>query len=177
VQLFQAAGAKYYVLTSKHHEGFALFDSKVSGRDSVDLGPHRDLVKDLFDASRKYTPELKNGLYFSMPEWYNPDDPWVGHGPQNPYTGAPEPYTGYQAGRDFVKDYQAPQMHEIVQQYDPDVIWCDIGGANDSRNVMADYFNRAKNRPSPKDVTVDDRCGIPPTTTQPRNTPRIRTPW
>ncbi|TCO46609.1 alpha-L-fucosidase [Actinocrispum wychmicini] len=161
VRLFQAAGAKYYVLTSKHHEGFALFDSKVSGRDSVDLGPHRDLVKELFDASRKYTPDLRNGLYFSMPEWYNPDSPWMGHAPKNPYTGAAEPYTGYQAGRDFVHDYQAPQMHEIVNQYDPDVIWCDIGGANDSRTVMADYFNRAKNRPNPKDVTVDDRCGIP----------------
>jgi alpha-L-fucosidase len=161
VQLFQAAGAKYYVLTSKHHEGFALFDSKVSGRDAVDLGPKRDLVKDLFEASRKYTPELRNGLYFSMPEWYNPDEPWMGHGPRNPYTGAAEPYTGYQAGRDFVHDYQAPQMREIVQQYDPDVIWCDIGGSNDSRTVFADYFNRAKNRPNPKDVTVDDRCGIP----------------
>ncbi|SMD08801.1 alpha-L-fucosidase [Kibdelosporangium aridum] len=160
-QLFQEAGAKYYVLTSKHHEGFALYDSKVSGRDSVDLGPKRDLVKELFDASRKYTPEMRNGLYFSMPEWYNPDGPWMGHGPKNPYTGADEPYTGYQSGRDFVHDYQAPQMREIVHQYDPDVIWCDIGGANDSRTVLADYFNRAKNRPNPKDVTVDDRCGIP----------------
>jgi alpha-L-fucosidase len=161
VTLFQDAGAKYYVLTSKHHEGFALYDSAVSGRDSVDLGPHRDLVKELFDASRKYTPGLRNGLYFSLPEWYNPDSPWTGHGPQNPYTGAPEPYTGYQAGRDFVHDYQAPQMREIVDQYDPDVIWCDIGGANESRSVMAEYFNRAKNRQHPKDVTVDDRCGIP----------------
>jgi alpha-L-fucosidase len=85
----------------------------------------------------------------------------MGHGPQNPYTGAPEPYTGYQAGRDFVHDYQAPQMREIVRQYDPDVIWCDIGGANESSSVMAEYFNRAKNRQHPKDVTVDDRCGIP----------------
>ncbi|MEV4315431.1 alpha-L-fucosidase [Actinocrispum sp. NPDC049592] len=161
VQMIAGAGAKYYVLTSKHHEGFALFDSKVSGRDAVDLGPHRDLVKDLFDASRKYTPELRNGLYFSMPEWYNPDSPWMGHPPRNPYTGAPEPYTGYQSGRDYVHDLQAPQMREIVNQYDPDVIWCDIGGANDSRSVFADYFNKAKNRPSPKDVTVDDRCGIP----------------
>jgi alpha-L-fucosidase len=159
-QLFQAAGAKYYVLTSKHHEGFALFDSKVSGRDSVDLGPKRDLVKELFDASRKYTPEMRNGLYFSMPEWYNPDEPWMGHGPRNPYTGADEPYTGYQAGRNYVQDLQAPQMREIVHQYDPDVIWCDIGGSNDSRTVFADYFNRAKNRQQPKDVTVDDRCGI-----------------
>ncbi|TDV54858.1 alpha-L-fucosidase [Actinophytocola oryzae] len=161
VRMIQGAGAKYYVLTAKHHEGFALFDSAVSGRDSVDLGPHRDLVGDLFAASREYTPELRNGLYFSMPEWYNPDSPWMGHGPRNPYTGAPEPYTGYQPGRDFVHDYQAPQMREIVEQYDPDVIWCDIGGDNDSRTVLAEYFNHAKNRPSPKDVTVDDRCGIP----------------
>ena len=161
VRLFQAAGAKYYVLTSKHHEGFALFDSAVSGRDAVDLGPHKDLVKALFDASRRYTPGLRNGLYFSLPEWYNPDGPWTGHGPVNPYTGAEEPYTGYQSGRDFVHDYQAPQLREIVDQYDPDVIWCDIGGDNESRSVLAEYFNRAKNRPSPKDVTVDDRCGIP----------------
>lgn len=161
VRLFEEAGAKYYVLTSKHHEGFALWDSKVSGRDSVDLGPKRDLVKELFDASRKYTPSLKNGLYFSMPEWFNPDNAWSGHAPRNPYTGAPEPYTGYQAGRDFVRDYQAPQMTELVDGYDPDVIWCDIGGANDSRRVLADYFNKAKNRAVPKDVTVDDRCGIP----------------
>lgn len=161
VRLFRAAGAKYYVLTSKHHEGFALYDSKVSGRDSVDLGPGRDLVGELFAASRKYTPELRNGLYFSMPEWYNPDGPWTGHGPVNPYTGAPEPYTGYESGRNFVSDYQAPQMREIVHQYDPDVIWCDIGGVNDSRTVLAEYFNLAKNRTRPKDVTVDDRCGIP----------------
>src|SRR6476469_2448251 len=161
VRLFQAAGAKYYVLTAKHHEVFALFDAAVSGRDAVELGPPRDLVKALFDASRRYTPDLRNGLYFSLPEWYNPDGPWMGHGPVNPYTGAAELYTGYRSGRDFVHDYQAPQLREIVDQYDPDVIWCDIGGANDSRSVLAEYFNRTKNRPAPKDVTVDDRCGIP----------------
>ena len=161
VRLFEAAGARYYVLTSKHHEGFALYDSAVSGRDSVDMGPGRDLVGELFAASRKYTPGLRNGLYFSLPEWYNPDGPWTGHGPVNPYTGEPVPYTGYEQGRDFVRDYQAPQMREIVRQYDPDVIWCDIGGANDSRSVLAEYFNLAKNRQHPKDVTVDDRCGIP----------------
>lgn len=161
VRLFEAAGARYYVLTSKHHEGFALYDSAVSGRDSVDLGPGRDLVGELFAASRKYTPGLKNGLYFSLPEWYNPDGPWTGHGPVNPYMGEPVPYTGYEQGKDFVRDYQAPQMREIVHQYDPDVIWCDIGGVNDSRSVLAEYFNLAKNRRNPKDVTVDDRCGIP----------------
>lgn len=161
VRLFQAAGAEYYVLTSKHHEGFALWDTKVSGRNAVALGPHRDLVKSLFEASRTHTPQLRNGLYYSLPEWFNPDDPWMGHAPRNPYTLAPLPYTGYQAGRDYVRDYQAPQVLELVENYDPDVLWFDIGGDNDTRDVLTDYFNRAKNRRRPKDVTVNNRGGIP----------------
>jgi len=161
VDLIADAGAKYFVLTSKHHEGFALFDSKVSGRNSVALGPHQDLVRSLFDASRQYQPDLRPGLYYSMPEWFNPDSPWMGHPPRNPYTFEPEPYTGYQSGRDYVHDVQAPQMLELIRQYDPDIIWCDIGRENDSRNVEAEYFNQAKNRKVPKDVTVDNRCGIP----------------
>lgn len=160
VELFRDAGAEYHVLTSKHHEGFALWDTKVSDRNSVKMGPKRDLIKELFDASRRYTPELHRGLYFSMPEWFNPDNPWMGHAPRNPYTQEPVPYTGYTGGKDFVKDYQAPQMLELIQGYDPELIWCDIGGANDSLHVLADYFNHAKNRARPIEVTVNDRSGI-----------------
>ncbi|HKN55791.1 MAG TPA: alpha-L-fucosidase, partial [Amycolatopsis sp.] len=83
VKLFADAGAEYYVLTSKHHEGFSLWDSKVSGRNSVKLGPKRDLIRELFAASRQYTPQLRNGLYYSLPEWFNPDNPWLGHAPRN----------------------------------------------------------------------------------------------
>ncbi|MEU9450008.1 alpha-L-fucosidase [Streptomyces sp. NPDC048277] len=160
VELFRDAGAQYHVLTSKHHEGFALWDTKVSDRNAVQLGPKRDLVKELFEASRRYAPELHRGLYFSMPEWFNPDSPWMGHAPRNPYTLEPVPYTGYTAGKDYVKDFQAPQLLELVHGYDPEIIWCDIGGANDSVHVLAEYFNHAKNRACPVDVTVNDRSGI-----------------
>ncbi|MFJ9537396.1 alpha-L-fucosidase [Streptomyces sp. NPDC101225] len=160
VELFRDAGAQYHVLTSKHHEGFALWDTKVSDRNAVKLGPERDLVKELFAASRRYTPELHRGLYFSMPEWFNPDNPWMGHAPRNPYTLEPVPYTGYTAGKDYVKDFQAPQMLELIHGYDPEIIWCDIGGANDSLHVLAEYFNHAKNRARPVDVTVNNRSGI-----------------
>ncbi|MFL5993750.1 MAG: alpha-L-fucosidase, partial [Streptomyces sp.] len=160
VELFRDAGAQYHVLTSKHHEGFALWDTKVSDRNAVKMGPKRDLVKELFEASRRYTPELHRGLYFSMPEWFNPDNPWMGHAPRNPYTLDPVPYTGYTAGKDFVKDYQAPQMLELIHGYDPELIWCDIGGVNDSVHVLAEYFNHAKNRSRPIDVTVNNRSGI-----------------
>ncbi|MFJ9903270.1 alpha-L-fucosidase [Streptomyces sp. NPDC101152] len=160
VELFRDAGAQYHVLTSKHHEGFALWDTKVSDRNAVKMGPKRDLVKELFEASRRYAPELHRGLYFSMPEWFNPDNPWMGHAPRNPYTLAPVPYTGYTAGKDYVRDYQAPQMLELIHGYDPEIIWCDIGGVNDSPHVLAEYFNHAKNRARPIDVTVNNRSGI-----------------
>ncbi|MEV6759955.1 alpha-L-fucosidase [Streptomyces sp. NPDC051105] len=160
VELFRDAGAQYHVLTSKHHEGFALWDTKVSDRNAVKMGPKRDLVKELFEASRRYTPELHRGLYFSMPEWFNPDNPWMGHAPRNPYTLEPLPYTGYTSGKDYVRDFQAPQMLELIHGYDPEIIWCDIGGANDSVHVLAEYFNHAKNRARPVDVTVNDRSGI-----------------
>jgi alpha-L-fucosidase len=161
VRLIANAGAEYFVLTSKHHEGFALWDCKVSGRNAVALGPHRDLVKSLFDASRLYTPQLHNGLYYSLPEWFNPDNPWMGHAPRNPYTLAPVPYTGYTSGKDYVSQYQTPQVMELIDNYDPDIIWFDIGGVNDSRDTMAHFLNHAKNRQRPKDVTYDDRGGIP----------------
>jgi alpha-L-fucosidase len=161
LKLIADAGAEYYVLTSKHHDGFALWDTKVSDRNSVKLGPGRNVIAELFAASRKYTPQLRNGLYFSLPEWFNPDNPWMGHAPRNPYTGAALPYTGYTAGKDFVRDYQAPQVLELISEFDPDVLWFDIGGDNDTRNVLTEYFNHAKNRKRPKDVTYNDRGGIP----------------
>ncbi|WBB60554.1 alpha-L-fucosidase [Streptomyces sp. WMMC500] len=162
VELFRDAGAQYHVLTSKHHEGFALWDTKLSTRNSVAMGPRRDLIRELFDASRRYTPDLHCGLYFSMPEWFNPDNPWKGHAPRNPYTLEPVPYTGYTAGKDYVRDYQAPQMLELIHEYGPEIMWCDIGGVNDSHRVLAEFFNHAKNRPRPIEVTVNNRSGIGP---------------
>lgn len=159
VQLFQDAGAKYFVLTSKHHEGFSLFKTAVTHRDAVDMGPHQDLVDELFAADRKYTPGVHPGVYYSLPEWYNPADPWNGHGPQNPYTGQPVPYTGYIPVKNYVTDYQAPQMEELIHQYSPDILWCDIGTPSAEPQVLADYFNHAQAQG--QQVTVDNRCGLP----------------
>ena len=124
---------------------------QVTDRNSVKLGPRRDLVKELFDASRRYAPELHRGLYFSMPEWFNPDIPWMGHAPRNPYTGTPVPYTGYTRGHATTcRTSRRRRCCELIHGYDPEVIWCDIGGANDSRHVLAEYFNHAKNRRTPR---------------------------
>jgi alpha-L-fucosidase len=159
VRLFAQAGARYFVLTAKHHEGFSLFDTAYSDRDSVALGPHRDLVGELFAADRRYTPQIHPGVYYSLPEWYNPADPWLGHGPQNPYTGQPVPYTGYRPVTNYVTDLVVPQMKELINKYRPDVMWCDIGAPATDRSVLQQMFNQELVTGRPK--TVDDRCGLP----------------
>jgi alpha-L-fucosidase len=162
LRLFQEGGGKYFVQVSKHHDGVALFDTKTTDRSTVKLGPGRDFVSELFSASERY--DLKRGLYYSLPEWFHPDNGafggTFGQGPpKNPFTGQEIPYTGYKEIGSYVDDHQYPQMLEIIDQYDPDILWCDIGGPNRSNEVMAHYFNQAKNRPRPKEVTVDNRCG------------------
>jgi alpha-L-fucosidase len=158
-RLFQQAGARYFVLTSKHHEGFCLFDSAYTDRTSVKLGPRRDLVRELFDAARSVAPGLHRGLYYSLPEWYNPALPWMGHAPQNPYTGAPLPYTGYREVADYQRDLQVPQLKEIVTKYRPEVLWGDIGYPGTDRSVLQLYFNQGLS--TGDQVTVNNRMGLP----------------
>jgi alpha-L-fucosidase len=161
VELFAAAGARYFVLTAKHHDGFCLWDTQTSARSSVHLGPKRDLVRELVDAATEHAPSLYQGLYFSRPEFFNPDGPWLGRAPRNPYTGRPEPYTGYTAGKNFLRDIESGQTRELIEQFDPDLIWYDISGVpSDTVRVVPEYYNGAKNRAEPKDVAVNSRGGI-----------------
>lgn len=71
-EIFKKAGARYVVLTSKHHEGFTLWPSAVSWNwNAGDVGPRRDLVGDLARAVRK-KGGVRFGLYHSLYEWFNP---------------------------------------------------------------------------------------------------------
>ena len=70
VETAKAAGAKYMVLTTRHHEGFCLFDSKYSDFTSVKHGCKRDIVREYVDAARE--AGLKVGLYYSLLDWRFP---------------------------------------------------------------------------------------------------------
>lgn len=65
------AGMKYMVLTTRHHEGFSLWNSKVNPFNSMNFGPKRDIVREFVDACREY--DLKIGLYSSLTDWHHPD--------------------------------------------------------------------------------------------------------
>ena len=64
--LAKKAGMKYMVMTSRHHEGFSLWDSKVNPYNSVNYGPKRDIVREFVDACREF--DLKFGFYSSLME-------------------------------------------------------------------------------------------------------------
>ncbi|MEI8247300.1 MAG: alpha-L-fucosidase, partial [Lentisphaerota bacterium] len=66
-QLAKNSGMRYMVLTTKHHDGFCLFDTATTDRNAVKQGPKRDLVKEYVEACRRHG--LKVGLYFSLPDW------------------------------------------------------------------------------------------------------------
>ncbi len=175
VDLFESAGARYFVLTAKHHDGFALWCSDTTQRDACDAGPRRDLVGELVEAARDAGGQVKPGLYYSIPEFMNPaPKPGGLYGsdifntlafgtfqPRNAYTGNPVPYTGQGPVDDYADDIVRPQLRELIERYGPQVLWCDIGGAESyyrSNEIIAEYFNRAI-ATAPDGVVVNDRCG------------------
>ena len=102
VRLFKHCGAKYVVLTSKHHDGFCLWPSEQSnGYNSVDGAAKRDLLGDLNTAVKN--SGLRSGFYYSLYEWDHPDYP--------------------ENVNDYVNDHMLPQIKDAVQRYKPDIIF------------------------------------------------------
>ena len=118
VRGFKAAGARYVVITSKHHDGFAMFDSKVSDYDTVDATPfRRDPIKELAEACRRHG--LKLFFYYSQLDWRHPD--YFPRGKTGHWAGRPD------KGRwDRYLAYQDAQLRELLTQYGPiGGIWFD----------------------------------------------------
>lgn len=143
--VFKRSGAKYVVLTSKHHEGYCLWNSAEADRDwnrpwnAVTGTPHRDLLGDLTNAVRD--EGLKMGYYYSLYEWFNPL--WL------------------QDKKRYVTEHMFPQFKDLVTKYKPSVIFSDgewdlSDTAWHSPELLAWLFNES---PVAKDVVVDDRWG------------------
>jgi alpha-L-fucosidase len=139
-ELFKESGAKYVVLTSKHHEGFTLWPSAQSWNwNSVDVGPHRDLCGELTTAVKK--AGLHMGFYYSLYEWFNPDY-------QNNFPA-------------YVDGHMIPQMKDLVTRYTPDILWTDGEWEKPSKEWKSEEFLRWLYNDSPvKDnIVVNDRWG------------------
>ena len=119
VQIAQKAGMKYIVITSKHHDGFCLWDSKVTDYDIMDATPlKRDILKELSVACKKQGIRLC--FYHSIMDWHHPDA-------QGPFY--PEYNTSQRSNPNFARyaeNYMKPQLKELVDNYGPlGVLWFD----------------------------------------------------
>ena len=76
-QLAKRAGMKYMVMTTKHHEGFCNFDTKLTDYCAPKQGPGRDLVREYVEAAR--AEGLRVGFYYSLMDWHHPDGARVRH--------------------------------------------------------------------------------------------------
>ena len=143
--VFERSGAKYVVLTSKHHEGFTLWPnqqaSKTWGRpwNAVEIGPKRDILGDLTKSVRN--KGLKMGYYYSLYEWFNPL--WQSD------------------KKRFISEHMFPQFKDLVTKYEPSIIFSD--GEWDlpssewkSPELLAWLFNESKVK---NEVVINDRWG------------------
>jgi alpha-L-fucosidase len=143
--VFARSGAKYVALTSKHHEGFALWPSREAsatwGRpwNAVETGPKRDVLGDLTEAVRR--KGLRMGFYYSLYEWYNPV--WLTDKPR------------------YVREHMTPQFKDVVTRYEPSIIFADgewdLPSADwKSPELLAWLFNESKVK---DEVVINDRWG------------------
>ncbi|WP_262247868.1 alpha-L-fucosidase [Parapedobacter soli] len=141
VQLAKAAGMKYLIITAKHHDGFALFDTKASTWDIVDATVYgKDLLAPLAEACRKHG--IKLGFYYSQSQdWNNPGGATarkvMAEGWPNPDSAAIDAYTKANGGHwdpmqqtktfdQYVNDVGLPQVKELLTNYgDIAVLWWD----------------------------------------------------
>lgn len=142
--LFKDAGAKYVVLVSKHHDGYAMWPSKYAPNwNSVETGPKRDIVGELTEAVEK--DGLKMGLYYSLPEWSNPLHYWE----IDPNDSIAK----------YVDTHMIPQFKELVTAYRPSLIFTDGEWWNSAeqwhaRELISWYYNLVG-----PEAIVNDRWG------------------
>ena len=176
------AGAKYFVQFDKHGDGYCLWDSGYTFRDSVDMPPGRNLAREMVDACRKNG--LKYGFYFSVEEWEYPlisradgriiMRKWAMQSNHpNPETGDNTVTRPFDSPKDnrlacgkvpvysFIDEYLVPQAKEFIDKYDPDILWFDAEWDNPASlyktpDLAAYFCNKAQGR---KEVAVGDRYG------------------
>jgi len=155
-----AAGMKYAVLTTKHHEGFCLFDSKVTDYKITNTPFRRDLVREYVDAFR--AEGLKVGFYYSIIDWHHPDFTLDTCHPMWGKVKKEE----FDKGRDFARyrKYMLDQVRELLTNYGKiDIIWYDFsypgkdGKGRDDWDSAAIYSLTKKLQPH---IIIDNRLDL-----------------
>lgn len=141
------AGMRYVIFTTKHHDGFCMFDTKttdykITSQESAFHGnPRSNIAREIFDAFRK--KGLVAGVYFSKPDWHSPDYWW-------PYFPTPDRHVNYDPARyperwKQFKDYTYNQLEELMTAYGPiDILWFDGAWVRPLSNMPKEFESWGK---------------------------------
>ena len=174
VRQAKRAGMKYMVLTTKHHEGFCLFDSKLTDYKITNTKYGKDLVREYVDACR--AEGMRIGFYYSLPDWHHPEFPIDHYHPQRPVPWGPWDLRSQQVpesewdkvnvGRDMSKyrEYLYGQVTELLTSYGKiDLFWFDFTKMEKFTKHPEDWQSErliALVRKLQPDIIVNDRLGI-----------------
>ncbi len=168
-----AAGMKYIVLTTKHHEGFCLWDSKYTDYKATNTMAKRDLLRPFVDACHRHG--IRVGFYYSLIDWHHPM--YIIDGCNGPYHRRPEEERArMNVGRDqkVYDQYVRNQVKELLSGYGPvDVMWFDFSFPAKNEADRLD-FTKGKGREAWEseklwelvkginpNIIIDDRMDLP----------------
>jgi len=181
VGIAKAAGMKYIVLTAKHHDGFCLWDTKLTDYNIMNTPFRRDVVKELAAACQKQG--IKLGLYYSVPDWHHPN--WPDAGPKTATQPPPAVGKDWKASRAFYdeniakyraelgqhlratadvdayENYLQGQITELIRNYGPLLtIWSDLSSFFDVATFGSRGFNTIRLiRSLQPDILINNRSG------------------
>ncbi len=139
-KLAKRAGQKYVVMTTKHHEGFCLFDTKTTDYCAPKQGPGRDLVREYVGALR--AEGLRVGFYYSLMDWHHPDGARAAQD---------------EAARKRLVEYIHAQIRELMTNYGKvDILWYDVAWPLDAKGWESERMNEMVFTLQP-DIIVNNR--------------------
>ena len=144
-RLAKKAGMKYMVMTTKHHEGFCLWDTKQHDYNAAKRGPGRDLVREYVEACREFG--LKVGFYYSLMDWHHPDGAMCAKD---------------EAARRRFCDFTYGCVKELMSNYGKiDILWYDVSWPLDSPEKWESVKMNKMVRELQPDIIIDNRSWLP----------------
>jgi alpha-L-fucosidase len=143
-ELIKESGAKYSVITSRHHDGFSLWDTKYGKLNSINSAAKRDVLSPFVDALRDN--DLKVGLYYSLPDWSHEDyTDFTRELKRYKISDEPERWNKY-------LDYYQGQLIELTDKYNPDLWWFDGDWEHNAEEWQADKVRNMLLKENPKAI-------------------------